>query len=62
MNLFPGRNFPRNSTSPARNIQKSFVVLVPRREFCGNVPFSSLELSQNSGHFQARKYPKEFKS
>ncbi len=53
--LFPGRNFPRNFTSPARNIQQKLVVLVPRPEFFGNIPFPSLEVFRNSWHLQARK-------
>ncbi len=39
MYLFPGRNFPRNSTSPARNLKKSYMYLFPDRSFPGIFPF-----------------------
>ncbi len=53
--LFQGRNFPRNSTSPARNFKKKLGLLVPRPEFSVNIPFPSLEVTRNSCQFQARK-------
>jgi hypothetical protein len=55
LHLFPGRKFPKKFYFPSLEYSKKLVVLVPRPEFSGNIPFPSIEVLRNSWHLKARK-------